>query len=89
MKSSNQTSKSHQPALSMSGVDKEVPEVDRTRQDAAIYLRRGHKARSEAFHKGLKYVGIMMLALLKRLAGAGDAIQAWLFTPFYSGGRKS
>lgn len=89
MKSNNQTLRSYRPALSPSDVGKQTPQMDRIPQDMAIYLRRGHKARSEAFHSGFTFLGRMTLAFLKKISVAGDAIHAWLFTPFYSGGRKS
>ncbi len=89
MNSSNQALKSHQPALSPSDLVKQAPATDRTVQDMKVYIRRGHQARSEAFHSGFKALGGLLLALLRRTAGTGSAIEAWLFTPFYSGGRKS
>ena len=72
-----------------SGSGKEANPVSRVQTDMAVYLRRGHRARSQAFHNGFKYMGHILTALPARLATAGSAIEAWLFTPFYSGGRKS
>ncbi len=89
MKSINQTSRSQQPVLSPSDVGTQAPSVDRIHQDMAIYLRRGRKARSEAFHSGFKYLGRATAGLVKKITTAGDTIESWLFTPFYTGGRKS
>ncbi|TQV79750.1 hypothetical protein [Denitrobaculum tricleocarpae] len=89
MNSIHQTSRSHQPALRPSEGGTQAPSMDRIHQDMAIYLRRGHKARSEAFHSGFKFLSRGALGLMKKLSTAGDAIERWLFTPSYSGGRKS
>lgn len=89
MNSINQTLRSHQPAQRPSEGGAQAPSMDRTHQDVAIYLRRGHKARSEAFHSGFKFLGRMILAVLKKISTTGNAIHTWLFTPFCCSGRKS
>ncbi|WP_282604847.1 hypothetical protein [Pelagibius sp. Alg239-R121] len=58
-------------------------------RDMVRYVRRAHEARSAALFKGVRHL-IQLTARLPRLATAiGDAIHTWLFTPLFSGGRKS
>ena len=89
MTSIHQTSTSTLRVQASSGTGTGTPSVDRVQTDLAVYLRRGHRARSQAFHSGFKYMGRIVAGLPARLAAAGNAIEAWLFTPFYNGGRKS
>ncbi len=89
MKTTHLTSRSQQPALKLSDAAEQAPSLDRIHQDMTIYLRRGHKARSEAFHQGLKALGSAIASFGSKLASAGTTIESWLFTPVYNGGRKS
>ena len=89
MTSTHQTSTSPLRNQASSDTGRGTPSIGRVHTDMAIYLRRGHRARSQAFHGGLKYMGRALAGLPAKLAAAGDAVESWLFTPFYNGGRKS